>query len=291
MMHPPTCCLCRIVYYYSTLPKRKCPKQRTKNVTKKDRSQSIRETFFYMICLHIYKAAHIWMVGEGADFLSFFSFSFVSWHSEMIITTIFDPVVILTFSASAILFGSWFTLWYKKNLARTERERAYVCCLISSSLSFACSIPLTYKLLTNGGDLAEILAYRTWTVVVTAFFMSFLVVDLVIGVVFYRSKIELLTGWIHHITYLCLLTWSIRNQFTSGFVMMCTLELPTFILALGSVRSQLRRDYIFAATFLATRIFFHAYAIKCAWVMKPYGPVVTALLAFFPVHCFWFYGI
>jgi len=189
----------------------------------------------------------------------------------MIVSSILDPAVISTFLVSATLFGSWFTFWYKTNLARTERERAYVCTLLSSSITSTCSVPLVYTLLTNGGDLTEILAYRTWTVVATTFFMTFLITDLVIGVVFYRSKIELLTGWIHHITYLGTLTWAIHNQYTAVFIMMCSLELPTFILALGSVRSQLRRDYVFASTFLVTRILFHAYAIKCAWVMKPYG--------------------
>ncbi|KAF1802472.1 hypothetical protein V8B55DRAFT_1378007 [Mucor lusitanicus] len=208
----------------------------------------------------------------------------------MIVSSIFDPAVIATFLVSATIFGSWFTFWYKTNLARTERERAYVCTLLSSSITSTCSIPLVYTLLTNGGDLTEILAYRTWTVIATTFFMTFLITDLVVGSIFYRSKIELLTGWIHHITYLGTLTWAIHNQYTAVFIMMCSLELPTFILALGSVRSQLRRDYVFASTFLVTRILFHAYAIKCAWVMKPYGPVVTALSAFFPVHCFWFYG-
>ncbi|KAG2195165.1 hypothetical protein INT46_011143 [Mucor plumbeus] len=208
----------------------------------------------------------------------------------MIISSVIDSTVIATFLISATLFGSWFTFWYKTNLARTERERAYVCTLLSSSITSTCSIPLVYTLLTNGGDLTEILAYRTWTVIATTFFMTFLITDLVIGVVLYPNKIELLTGWIHHITYLGVLTWAIHNQFTAVFIMMCSLELPTFILALGSVRSQLRRDYIFATTFLITRILFHAYAIKCAWFMKPYGPVVIALSAFFPVHCFWFYG-
>ncbi|CEP12619.1 hypothetical protein [Parasitella parasitica] len=183
----------------------------------------------------------------------------------MIIASILDSAFISTFALSAVLFGSWFSFWYKSNLARTEKERAYVCTLLSSSVTSLCSIPLVYTLLTNGGDLADIAAYRTWTVIATTFFMTFLVVDLVIGVVFYRSKIDMLTGWIHHITYLLVLSWGIHNQLTAVFIMMCSLEVPTFILALGSVRSELRRDYVFAATFLTTRIIFHAYAIKCAW--------------------------
>lgn len=208
----------------------------------------------------------------------------------MIISSVLHPAVISTSILSATLFGSWFTFWYKSNLARTERERAYVCTLLSSSITSTFSLPLVFKLLTNGGDLSEILAYRTWTVLVTTFFMTFLIMDLVVGSFFYKNKIEILTGWIHHITYLGTLTWAIHNQYSSIFIMMCILELPTFLLALGSVRSQLRRDYLFASAFLLTRILFHAFAIKSAYDLKPFGPIMNALSAFFPVHCFWFYG-
>ncbi|KAI8368387.1 hypothetical protein EDC96DRAFT_505425 [Choanephora cucurbitarum] len=209
----------------------------------------------------------------------------------MIISSIFHPAVISTSLVSAAFFLSWFTYWNKHNLARTERERAYVCTLLSSSFTSLSSIPLAVTLLTNGGDLRDILVYRTWTVLVTTFFMTFLVMDLSIGFLYYRSKIELLTGWIHHLTYLATLTWAIHQQYTGVFVMMCCLEIPTFILALGSVRSRLRRDYLFAAAFLLTRIIFHMYAMQCAWAMKPFGPVFMALSVFFPVHCFWFYGL
>jgi hypothetical protein len=209
----------------------------------------------------------------------------------MIISSVFHPIVIGTSLLSAIVFGSWFTFWYKSNLARTERERAYVCTLLSSSITSVSSIPLVYALLTNNGQLSEILEYRTWTVIVTTFFMTFLVTDLVIGSIFYRNKVELLTGWIHHITYLGVLTWAISNQYTAVFVMMCSLELPTFILAIGSVRSYLRRDYLFASTFVLTRIVLHAYVIWTAYKMEPFGPVMLALSAFFPIHCFWFYGM
>lgn len=208
----------------------------------------------------------------------------------MIISSVLHPAVISTSILSATLFGSWFTFWYKSNLARTERERAYVCTLLSSSITSTFSLPLVFKLLTNGGDLSEILAYRTWTVLVTTFFMTFLIMDLVVGSFFYKNKIEILTGWVHHITYLGTLTWAIHNQYSSIFIMMCILELPTFLLALGSVRSQLRRDYLFASAFLLTRILFHAFAIKSAYGLKPFGPIMNALSAFFPVHCFWFYG-
>lgn len=115
--------------------------------------------------------------------------------------------------------------------------------------------------------------------------------DLSLGMIYYRNKIGLLTGWIHHITYIIVLIWAISNQFCSIFIMMCILEVPTFLLALGSMRVRLRRDALFAASFVLTRILFHAYAILSAWNMElRFGPVVNALTIFFPVHCYWFLG-
>ncbi|KAI8975050.1 hypothetical protein BDF20DRAFT_836488 [Mycotypha africana] len=208
----------------------------------------------------------------------------------MNIISIFDPAVVCTFAVSVIVFCSWFTLFYKK-VARTERETAYSCALLSSSVTFTCSLPLVYTLLTNGGNLSDILMYRTWTVLATTFFMAFLFLDLILGSIFYRNKLEWLTSWVHHIVYLGTLTWAIHQQYCSIFIMMCSLELPTFLLALGSVRSQFRRDYLFATAFVSTRIIFHAYAIRCAYRMDAsFNPIVMALSAFFPIHCFWFYG-
>ncbi|CAO3662727.1 hypothetical protein CU097_007868 [Rhizopus azygosporus] len=204
------------------------------------------------------------------------------------ITSIFDPIVIKTSIYSTITLIGWFTFWYKSKLARTEREIAYVCTLLSSFITSVSSIPLVYTLFRS--NLTRVLDYRTWTVQITVFFMTFLVIDLMIGSLFYPKKIGLLTGWIHHIVYIGVLTWAISQGYCSIFIMMCLLEVPTFLLALGSVRNQFRHDYLFAFTFVLTRILFHAYTILCAFQLKPFGPIMIALTAFFPLHCFWFYG-
>ncbi|ORX54125.1 hypothetical protein DM01DRAFT_1335979 [Hesseltinella vesiculosa] len=106
----------------------------------------------------------------------------------------------------------------------------------------------------------------------------------------YPDKIEILTGWIHHLTYLALLTWVVQQGYSSVFVTMCVLETPTFFLALGSVHRPLRMDYVFASTFFLTRILFHAYMITSAFSALGLHPIPFALSLFFPVHCFWFYG-
>ncbi|KAI9481258.1 MAG: hypothetical protein EXX96DRAFT_566026 [Benjaminiella poitrasii] len=214
------------------------------------------------------------------------------------ISSIFHPSVITASLLSSFIFISWFTFWNTTKLARTERERAYVCTLLSSSVTSLSSLPLVYQFLKNGGDFPEfMLAYQSshWPVFVTTFFMTFLFLDLTMGSYFYANKIELLTGWIHHITYLLTLIWAIHQGYCAIFIMMCSLELPTFLLALGSVRSKFRRDYLFATAFLLTRILFHAFTICRAWIAANSNPgayqsILIALSSFFPVHCYWFFG-
>ncbi|KAI7902237.1 uncharacterized protein BX663DRAFT_512233 [Cokeromyces recurvatus] len=214
------------------------------------------------------------------------------------ISSLFHPVVITTSAISCLVFGSWFTFWYKTNLARTERERAYVCTLLSSFVTSLCSLPYVYYFLKNEGHFPDFMSnFQTnqLPVIITTFFMTFLFMDLTIGSIFYPKKIELLTGWIHHLTYLATLTWAIHQRYCAIFIMMCSLEIPTFLLALASVRSRFRHDYLFAVAFVFTRILFHAFTIRCAWksaVLNPvsYRSILIALSSFFPVHCYWFYG-
>lgn len=193
---------------------------------------------------------------------------------------------------STCVFVAWYTIWHAKGWATTEKQKAYVLSLLSSSVTTIASIPLIFQIWQNGGDLQVIIAERWWTVVLSAFFATFLFLDLVIGVVFYRKRIDVLTGWIHHTTYLFTMAWILKYRLASIFITMCSLEAPTFLLALGSVNSKLRHDYAFAFLFINTRILFHAHMIYATYKCEPLsmGPTI-ALCAFFPLHCYWFYGM
>lgn len=74
--------------------------------------------------------------------------------------------------------------------------------------------------------------------------------------------------------------------------MCCILELPTFILALGSLNKTFRNDYLFSSVFFLTRICLHVY-IAVAYAQRALSPeggswVPTAVLtAVFPVHAMW----
>jgi hypothetical protein len=76
----------------------------------------------------------------------------------------------------------------------------------------------------------------------------------------YRSEIGLLSGWMHHTVYVLILSWVVRSGCTAGFMVFSPAELPTFILALGSVHKPWRLDLPMGLTFFATRIVYFTYA-------------------------------
>ncbi|KAI9484883.1 hypothetical protein BDB00DRAFT_109406 [Zychaea mexicana] len=197
-------------------------------------------------------------------------------------------VVQVSFISSFVLLIAWYSLWHFGRRS-SERERSFVVTLLGSFVMTSCSIPVLYHSYQAG--FASLLVpgqMFDWTLVATCFFMTSLAMDLGIGALFYRSKINFLTGWVHHTVYLLILGWAIHCHLTRLFVAMCILELPTLCLSIGWVFPHLRHDYVFASLYVPTRIGFHAFMVVIAWPFK--SEALAALLAIFPLHLYWFYG-
>ncbi|KAI8343002.1 hypothetical protein BC941DRAFT_410188 [Chlamydoabsidia padenii] len=206
-------------------------------------------------------------------------------------------VITTTAIGAALVQLTWFLCW-DRLYVQTERQRAYIMSLLSSCVTSLGSLPYVYQVLIHQrGNLHLLLVttnqpttFSLLSVSLTTFFMTFLCLDLLVGWFKYRNKMDMLTGWIHHITYFCVLTWVLKQHYTGIFIAMCVLEVPTFLLALGSVYRPWRRDYLFACAFLSTRIVFHSFMIKSAFGLFHLGPITLALSAFLPVHIYWFIG-
>ncbi|KAJ3553142.1 hypothetical protein NM688_g3774 [Phlebia brevispora] len=148
-------------------------------------------------------------------------------------------VVVLTSYFYAVQFALG-----RKAKSQTQRQKSWVLTAFSSAIMTSLSLPFVANwygrgTLISGGRYAE---YGC------TFFVAYLLCDLAIGSMHYRSSISLLTGWIHHIVYILLITLVvIPYNFSSLFALCCILELPTFILAIGSLDAAYRNDYVFAA--------------------------------------------
>src|SRR5260370_22697769 len=78
--------------------------------------------------------------------------------------------------------------------------------------------------------------------------------DLFVGFLYYRDRINLLTGWVLHIAYITLMEYVIHWNWSHLFLLSAFMEVPTFILSISYLIPNIRHDIIFAAIFFTTRI-------------------------------------
>ena len=80
------------------------------------------------------------------------------------------------------------------------------------------------------------------------------------------------------------------NPFAKSFLTLYIEELPTFLLALGSVFPGLRTDMGFGITFFLFRVCYHGYMGCLSYKSNVDTPVVVLYALTFLLHCFWFYS-
>ncbi|GJE99976.1 hypothetical protein PsYK624_162530 [Phanerochaete sordida] len=176
--------------------------------------------------------------------------------------------------------------------AMSERQRSWVLSTLSSAIMTLVSLPFLWHWLKTGEtDILHAFADHA-----CCFFIGYLASDLLVGSIHYRGSINLLTGWIHHFVYMSLLTFIvIPNNFSTLFSTLSILELPTFLLAAGSLNPVFRNDYLFAAVFFSTRICFHIY-IAATYALRALSPAggswvpTIALSCVLPMHVLWMHG-
>jgi len=137
---------------------------------------------------------------------------------------------------------------------------------------------------TNGG------------VALTIWFALANIIDLVFGLIFYRSKMGLLSSFIHHPVFIWMSFFAATGNglFTSdlpfipAFNLLFLVEVPTMLLAFGSVWSSLRTDMGFGVTFFLFRLVFHGYMMALAAHSGVNTPLLCCFIGPFLLHVFWF---
>ncbi|KAF9286795.1 hypothetical protein BGZ68_002547 [Mortierella alpina] len=88
----------------------------------------------------------------------------------------------------------------------------------------------------------------------TVYFISYLLMDLLCGYLYYREKVNILTGWFHHTVYICLCYKALRLRYAHILACHMVMEFPTFFMGLGQIHKPFRNDLLFAVTFFLFRI-------------------------------------
>jgi len=179
----------------------------------------------------------------------------------------------------------------------TPKQLSWILTTVASATMTVVSIPFVWDYLSSGGDVKRIRTLSALSYMSTRIFQAYLVADLMMGVIYYRNQLALLTGWIHHMLYVFIVQVTIKRAWTHIFCLCALMELPTFLLAISSLYPRLRSNITFAVTFFVTRIMFHV--ILCISYLLPNnrahttgGSILPSVLlaAIFPLHAMWFKG-
>ncbi|ORX61382.1 hypothetical protein DM01DRAFT_1395118 [Hesseltinella vesiculosa] len=202
-----------------------------------------------------------------------------------------QPVVPVSLLLGFVGLATYFFFCIRMGWAKTEKEISWLLTFASSVVCTVVSIPYYIRFWRSGWDMQLLGVDATVHTSLACFFMTYLVLDLVLGCRYYRQKITIATGWIHHTIYIVILFWLMRCRSTSFFTVNAILELPTVILAVGSMRASWRSDFLFASTFLALRLVYHAWMIVAVKQYHRLESLWTVAVLVFPLHVYWFYGI
>jgi len=205
----------------------------------------------------------------------------------------------------AIHMCSAFIVWFCIALLLfpedTKRMSWAITLLNSFIMSFASALYIFKKLpegfFTFGVHKESVFHGRdNFSAIVCLLFAVANFMDLLMGVIFYRDRLQFLTTFIHHPLFMFISYESITGNmvttemtpFTQGFLWMMIEEIPTFVLALGSIFPMFRLDAIFGLTFFLLRIVYHGYATSYAILSKTDLPICAFMCLSMIFHMIWF---
>ncbi|KAJ2030304.1 hypothetical protein IW146_005878 [Coemansia sp. RSA 922] len=172
----------------------------------------------------------------------------------------------------------------------TEKQLSWVLTFVACIVLTLGSVPYVILTLSQGLDVSKLVLTDSFSLVLLGAFLSYLVWDLVLGLIYYKSAITILTGYVHHVLYIGLALFSATHGVSAVFCLMFYNELPTIVLALGSMRKEWRSDILFAATFFCTRILLHSVFLYKFYWYSDVRFLWKLLLLVLPMHLYWFYG-
>lgn len=135
-----------------------------------------------------------------------------------------------------------------------------------------------------------------FTVLVCLWFALANIFDIGVGLVFYPKQLGLLTAYIHHSAFIWIMWTSTTGNglfitlkpFSPAFCNMLIEELPTFLLALGSLSAQFRTDLGFGVTFFLLRIVYHLYFLVYAIRIQVQTTEIVLYFLTTLLHVNWF---
>lgn len=152
----------------------------------------------------------------------------------------------------------------------TTKQKAYYLSTLNSLVISLCSLYLNIQFFTSND-----ISYNSLIIQVLciSFFTSYLLCDILIGLFYYKQYIGILTGYIHHLIYICINILSIWLNSTLVYTLFLISEIPTIFLCIGNLNSKFRIDKLFGFLFFITRICYHIFLITLYYLPFDYFPM------------------
>lgn len=172
----------------------------------------------------------------------------------------------------------------------TLKQKSFLITLFSSTVMSTLSLYSNYYLYKSGFNMYYYkFEYNTTneflSIMSSAMFTSTLIMDCAIGFFHYHEQMKVISGYVHHIFFIFS---SLVVYYYDGYTLLNLFlinELPTVILAAGSVFPVLRNDFLFGTAMFFIRILYHGFLS----VMNiSYLPVSVASIPSFVVYIHWF---
>ncbi|KAJ3732748.1 hypothetical protein DFJ43DRAFT_294076 [Lentinula guzmanii] len=230
-----------------------------------------------------------------------------------------EQIQCLAFASSFLALILVYHIFARPSGFTSAKQVAWIITTAASFIMTIASVPFVWDYFAGRGDVKCVRAFPELAVVANRFFQAYLLADLSIGAVHYRSQLNLFTGWFHHLFYLGIVEYAIRQKWAHVFCLAACMEFPTFVLGIATLFPKLRSNVFFAVSFFLTRILFHvviciAYflpnnrplapsaatavstftssSFSMTAVAAPIGSIAPAVLltCVFPMHASWFLG-
>ncbi|KAI9022470.1 hypothetical protein DFJ74DRAFT_92183 [Hyaloraphidium curvatum] len=118
-------------------------------------------------------------------------------------------------------------------------------------------------------------------------FQAYLLLDLSFGVIFYRSQMTVLNGYVHHCIYSFVALYAVATRLPTVFILFWFEELPMVLLAVGAMNPKVRVNKRYGSSYFVTRILWHAWLTADLFrENRTIGAIAAAIL---PLNAYWMY--
>lgn len=192
---------------------------------------------------------------------------------------------------SFLLSSLFFLLCYTiiERTTETTKSRSWIIMLLGSSVLSPVGAFYAFQTMWYGKWTSEFIYSDDFlSRQIMIYFVASNVMDLVIGSIRYPAFIDPFTTTCHHIFYIAFALSIISSNYSVGFMLCFFMEVPTLIMALGTVWPYLRSDYLFGVVFFLTRILFNAFQAYKLFQIHPNGWIWKVCTMVLCLHLHWF---